>query len=75
LLAKKLGFAARYVSGYLETLPPKGKVKLQGSDASHAWVSVYVPEMGWCEFDPTNNIISGNVILLLPMGEITPIFP
>jgi transglutaminase-like putative cysteine protease len=49
-----LGFAARYVSGY----PLKGKVKLQGSDASHAWVSVYVPEMGWCEFDPTNNIIS-----------------
>jgi transglutaminase-like putative cysteine protease len=44
---RSLGFAARYVSGYLETLPPKGKVKLQGSDASHAWVSVYVPEMGW----------------------------
>jgi transglutaminase-like putative cysteine protease len=42
---RSLGFAARYVSGYLETLPPKGKVKLQGSDASHAWVSVYVPEM------------------------------
>jgi transglutaminase-like putative cysteine protease len=38
-------------------------VKLQGSDASHAWVSVYVPEMGWCEFDPTNNIISGEHIV------------
>jgi transglutaminase-like putative cysteine protease len=37
-------------------------------------VSVYVPEMGWCEFDPTNNIISGNVILLLPMGDYL-IFP
>jgi hypothetical protein len=65
----KKGFAARYVSGYLETLPPKGKVKLQGSDAS--LVSV-VPEMGWCEFDPTNNI-SGNVILLLPMGDYSDI--
>lgn len=54
---RSLGFAARYVSGYLETRPPKGKPKLQGSDASHAWISVFVPEMGWCEFDPTNNII------------------
>jgi transglutaminase-like putative cysteine protease len=54
---RSLGFAARYVSGYLETLPPPGKAKLQGSDASHAWISVYVPDMGWCEFDPTNNLI------------------
>jgi transglutaminase-like putative cysteine protease len=54
---RSLGFAARYVSGYLETLPPKGKPKLQGSDASHAWISVYIPDMGWCEFDPTNNLI------------------
>lgn len=54
---RSLGFAARYVSGYLETLPPKGKPKLQGSDASHAWISVYVPDMGWCEFDPTNNLV------------------
>ena len=46
---------ARYVSGYLETLPPPGKEKLQGADASHAWFSVYVPELGWVDFDPTNN--------------------
>lgn len=54
---RSMGFAAKYVSGYIETLPPKGKPKLQGSDASHAWISVYIPEMGWCEFDPTNNMI------------------
>jgi transglutaminase-like putative cysteine protease len=66
---RSLGFAARYVSGYLETLPPKGKVKLQGSDASHAWVSVYVPEMGWCEFDPTNNIISGERHIVTAYGR------
>lgn len=54
---RSMGFAARYVSGYLETLPPKGKVKLQGSDASHAWISVYIPEIGWCEFDPTNDVV------------------
>jgi transglutaminase-like putative cysteine protease len=54
---RSMGFAARYVSGYLETRPPAGKAKLQGSDASHAWISVYIPEVGWCDFDPTNNLI------------------
>jgi len=45
----------RYVSGYLETLPPPGQAKLQGSDASHAWYSVFAAEHGWFDFDPTNN--------------------
>ncbi len=52
---RSLGFAARYVSGYLETLPPPGQEKLVGSDASHAWFAVYSPGEGWFEFDPTNN--------------------
>lgn len=54
---RSVGIPARYVSGYIETLPPKGQIKLEGSDASHAWISVYIPEMGWFEFDPTNNMI------------------
>ncbi len=49
------GFPARYVSGYLETLPPPGEKKQIGSDASHAWFSVYSPGEGWFEFDPTND--------------------
>jgi transglutaminase-like putative cysteine protease len=48
------GLAARYISGYLETIPPKGKKRLVGADASHAWFSVYVPHLGWVDFDPTN---------------------
>lgn len=52
---QSIGLAARYVSGYLETIPPKGKQKLIGSDASHAWFSLYIPNMGWVDFDPTNN--------------------
>ena len=47
---------ARYVSGYLLTYPPAGKQKLVGSDASHAWVSVWAPEIGWVDFDPTNKM-------------------
>lgn len=52
---RSLGFPARYVSGYLETLPPPGQEKLVGSDASHAWFAVYSPGEGWFEFDPTND--------------------
>lgn len=48
------GIAARYVSGYLETMPPEGEEKLVGADASHAWFSVYAPHQGWIDFDPTN---------------------
>ena len=53
---RSMGFAARYVSGYLETLPPPGQEKLKGADASHAWFAVYVPGVGWFDFDPTNGI-------------------
>lgn len=50
-----LGLAARYVSGYLETLPPPGRPRLVGADVSHAWVSVFVPQVGWLDIDPTND--------------------
>lgn len=52
---RSLGYPARYVSGYLETLPPPGSARLAGADASHAWFSVYSPTEGWADFDPTNN--------------------
>jgi len=54
---RSLGLAVRYVSGYLLTRPPEGKEKLVGSDASHAWVSVFAGDAGWVDFDPTNNVI------------------
>ena len=53
---RSLGLAARYVSGYLLTMPPPGRPRLVGADASHAWVSVYCPQHGWVDFDPTNNV-------------------
>jgi transglutaminase-like putative cysteine protease len=52
---RQAGLAAGYVSGYLETQPPPGQVKLRGSDASHAWFSVFFPGIGWVDFDPTND--------------------
>ncbi|SDK98111.1 Transglutaminase-like enzyme, putative cysteine protease [Catalinimonas alkaloidigena] len=74
---RSLGLPARYVSGYLETLPPPGKKKLQGADASHAWISVYMPDRGWVDFDPTNNLIPNERHLVLAWGrdygDVTPI--
>lgn len=54
---RSLGLPARYVSGYLLTHPPEGQPKLVGSDASHAWLSVWAGERGWVDFDPTNNLM------------------
>jgi transglutaminase-like putative cysteine protease len=51
---RAMGLAARYVSGYIETVPPPGQTRLAGADASHAWFSVYDPDAGWIDFDPTN---------------------
>ncbi|MEM1296206.1 MAG: transglutaminase family protein [Verrucomicrobiota bacterium] len=66
---RSLGFAARYVSGYLETQPPPGQPKLQGADASHAWVELYVPEFGWLPFDPTNDVCPGANHIVLATGR------
>lgn len=57
---RSIGLPARYVSGYLRTIPPPGKERLVGADQSHAWVSVYCGQpFGWVDFDPTNNCVAG----------------
>lgn len=64
-----LGIPARYVSGYLLTYPPPGGEKLQGSDASHAWVSVRVPGHGWIDLDPTNDKMTTTEHVTLAWGR------
>jgi transglutaminase-like putative cysteine protease len=54
---RALGLPARYVSGYIETDPPPGEPKVFGADASHAWCSVWIPDHGWLDLDPTNGIV------------------
>ena len=66
---RSVGLPARYVSGYIETLPPAGKIKLVGTDASHAWFSVYIPTFGWVDFDPTNNQIPKNQHIIVSYGR------
>lgn len=69
---RSLGLAARYVSGYL-----RSGADYQGSEASHAWVAVFVPNSGWVQFDPTNNMIpsEGHVIIGWgrDYGDVTPL--
>jgi transglutaminase-like putative cysteine protease len=74
---RALGLPARYVSGYLETLPPPGKSKLRGADASHAWFSVFVPGEGWLDFDPTNDQMPEEQHITTAVGrdfgDVTPV--
>lgn len=74
---RALGLAARYVSGYIETDPPPDQEPLEGADASHAWFSVYLPQLGWVDFDPTNNQIPTDQHITIAWGrdysDVTPL--
>lgn len=65
-----LGLSARYVSGYLRTVPPEGEQRLEGADATHAWVEVWCgEEIGWIGLDPTNAIPAGEDHVILAVGR------
>lgn len=66
---RALGLPARYVSGYLLTDPPPGQPRLIGADASHAWVSVWCPEHGWVDLDPTNDVVPTTRHITLAWGR------
>ena len=66
---RSLGLPARYVSGYLRTHPPSGQARLVGADASHAWFAVFCPDVGWVDFDPTNNVLPAEEHITLAFGR------
>jgi transglutaminase-like putative cysteine protease len=73
-----VGIPAAYVSGFLRTIPPEGKPRLEGADAMHAWVRVWCGQrMGWVEFDPTNAMPAGSDHITIGHGrdyaDISPI--
>lgn len=75
--ARIVGLAARYVSGYLKTYPPKEARALIGADASHAWLSIHAGPLGWIDLDPTNRTLVGHDHVTLAWGrdfrDVTPI--
>jgi transglutaminase-like putative cysteine protease len=74
---RALGLPAAYVSGYLLTRPAPGQPRLLGADASHAWVSVWCPQVGWIDLDPTNEVVVGTSHVTLAVGrdfgDVTPL--
>jgi transglutaminase-like putative cysteine protease len=65
-----LGLPAAYVSGYLRTIPPPGKPRLQGADATHAWVALWCgQQLGWIGLDPTNDVLIANDHIVLAVGR------
>lgn len=74
---RSLGLPARYVSGYLETVPPPGQARLVGADASHAWIAFFCPGIGWMDVDPTNNLLPSMQHITLgwgpDYGDVSPI--
>jgi transglutaminase-like putative cysteine protease len=74
---RAMGLAGRYVSGYLLTHPPPGRPRLVGADASHAWAGTWLPEFGWVDFDPTNDLMPSTEHVTIAQGrdfaDVTPI--
>jgi len=66
---RSLGLPARYVSGYIETVPPPGKARLVGADASHAWFAFWCPGFGWIDADPTNNLLCADRHVTVAWGR------
>ena len=66
---RSIGLPARYVSGYIETLPPPGKQRMVGADASHAWFAVWCHDHGWIDADPTNNVLCADRHVTVAWGR------
>jgi transglutaminase-like putative cysteine protease len=65
-----LSLPAAYVSGYIRTVPPPGQKRLEGADASHAWVMLWCgPETGWIGLDPTNDLIVADDHIVTAFGR------
>jgi transglutaminase-like putative cysteine protease len=65
-----IALPALYVSGYIRTIPPLGNARLQGADASHAWVSLWCgTSLGWRDFDPTNAMPIQNDHIVVARGR------
>ena len=76
-MLRSLGLAARYVSGYVRTIPPPGKERMVGADASHAWVAAWCGDLGWIDIDPTNDCFVSDQHITLAWGrdyaDVTPL--
>lgn len=69
-LARRLGFAARFVSGYIHDRSPEGAAMTSVIGQTHAWAEVFIPNDGWVEFDPTNDIVADRQLLRVAVARV-----
>jgi len=67
--ARALGFAARFVTGYLYDPAVDSPGGLRGAGATHAWVQIFLPLSGWVEFDPTNGLVGGSNLIRVAVAR------
>jgi transglutaminase-like putative cysteine protease len=63
---RRLGFAARFVTGYLFS---PADLQMRGAGATHAWCEVFLPDLGWIEFDPTNGLAESSDLIPIAMAR------
>jgi transglutaminase-like putative cysteine protease len=66
--ARALGFAARFVTGYIY-VPDRDGPSLLGGGSTHAWCQIYLPGSGWVEFDPTNGIVGNRDLIRVAVAR------
>lgn len=67
--ARTLGFAARFVTGYIY-VPGRDGPNLLGGGSTHAWCQIYIPGSGWVEFDPTNGIVGNRDLIRVAVARV-----
>ena len=69
-LARRLGFAARFVTGYIHERSPEGAGMTSVAGLTHAWADVFIPNDGWVEFDPTNDLVADRQLLRVAVARV-----
>lgn len=69
-LARRMGFAARFVTGYIHDRSPDANGLVSSVGLTHAWADVFIPNDGWVEFDPTNDLVADRQLLRVAVARI-----
>lgn len=69
-LARRMGFAARFVTGYIHDRSLEASSLISAVGLTHAWADVFIPGDGWVEFDPTNDLVADRQLLRVAVARV-----
>ncbi|PZN96389.1 MAG: transglutaminase [Hyphomicrobiales bacterium] len=69
-LARRMGFASRFVTGYIHDRTPDAGGLVSTAGLTHAWADVFIPGDGWVEFDPTNDLVADRQLLRVAVARV-----